>query len=82
MFASFKILTGPDQASPAVPADAVIREGDVAVVWVEIAPMQFQRRRVKLGIEQDGRIQIRHGLEAGDRVVGRGAIFVDNEWRQ
>ncbi|HEY6994663.1 MAG TPA: efflux RND transporter periplasmic adaptor subunit [Xanthobacteraceae bacterium] len=82
MFASFKIVTGVDEPSPAVPVDAVIREGDVAVVWVEEEPMLFRRRRVKLGIEQDGRVQIREGLKAGDLVVARGAIFVDNEWRQ
>ena len=33
-------------------------------------------------MEQDGRVQIREGLKAGERVVGRGAIFVDNEWQQ
>jgi cobalt-zinc-cadmium efflux system membrane fusion protein len=82
MFASFKIVTGVEEPSPAVPAEAVIREGDVAAVWVEEQPMLFRRRKVKLGIEQDGRVQIRDGLEAGDLVVVRGAIFVDNQWRQ
>ena len=33
-------------------------------------------------MEQDGRMQIREGLKAGELVVARGAIFVDNEWRQ
>ena len=37
---------------------------------------------VKLGIEQDGRVQIREGLKPGELIVARGAIFVDNEWRQ
>ena len=62
--------------------EAVIREGDVAVVWVEEEPMLFRRSKVKLGIEQDGRVQIRDGLNVGDLVVVRGAIFVDNQWRQ
>ena len=82
MFASFKIVTGVEEPSPAVPGEAVIREGDVAVVWVEEEPMLFRRCKVKLGIEQDGRVQIRDGLKAGDLVVVRGAIFVDNAWRQ
>ena len=82
MFASFKIVTGVEEPSPAVPVEAVIREGDVAVVWVEDEPMLFRRCKVKLGIEQDGRVQIRDGLKAGELVVVRGAIFVDNEWRQ
>lgn len=82
MFASFKIMTSADEGSPAVPVVAVIREGDVAVVWVEEEPMLFRRRPVELGIEQEGRVQIRKGLEVGDLIVARGAIFVDNEWRQ
>jgi cobalt-zinc-cadmium efflux system membrane fusion protein len=82
MFASFKIMTGADESSPAVPVQAVIREGDHAVVWVEEEPTLFRRRRVTIGIEQEGRMQIREGLTAGELVAGRGAIFVDNEWRQ
>ena len=82
MFASFKILTGADEPSPSVPVQAVIREGDHAVIWVEEEPMLFRRRPVTLGMEQEDRIQIREGLKAGELVAGRGAIFVDNEWRQ
>ncbi len=82
MFARFKIVTGAEEPSPSVPVEAVIREGDVAVVWVENEPLLFRRCKVKLGIEQEGRLQIRDGLKAGDLVVVRGAIFVDNEWRQ
>jgi cobalt-zinc-cadmium efflux system membrane fusion protein len=82
MFASFKIATGDDEPSPSVPVQAVIREGDHAIVWVEEEPMLFRRRKVTLGIEQEGRMQIREGLKAGELVAGRGAIFVDNEWRQ
>jgi multidrug efflux pump subunit AcrA (membrane-fusion protein) len=37
---------------------------------------------VKLGLEQEGRVQIRDGLKGGDLVVVRGAIFVHNESQQ
>jgi cobalt-zinc-cadmium efflux system membrane fusion protein len=82
MFATFRISISSDESSPCVPAEAVIREGDVATVWVQREPQVFQRRSVKIGLEQDGRVQIRDGLNPGEIVVGRGAIFVDNEWRQ
>ena len=65
-----------------MPTDAVIREGDVATVWVETEPMLFKRRVVEIGMQQNGLTQIRSGLAVGELVVGRGAIFVDNEWRQ
>jgi cobalt-zinc-cadmium efflux system membrane fusion protein len=82
MFVSFRISVGSEDASPAVPVEAVIREGDVATVWVQSEPEVFERRMVTLGFEQRGRVQIRSGLKAGEVVVSRGAIFVDNEWRQ
>ena len=82
MFASFKIGIEEALSTPAVPTDAVIREGDVATVWVETEPMMFKRRVVDIGIQQNGLTQIRSGLNSGELVVARGAIFVDNEWRQ
>lgn len=82
MFASFKIGTAEPSATPAVPTEAVIREGDVATVWVETEPMLFKRRVVDIGLQQNGLMQIRSGLDVGELVVARGAIFVDNEWRQ
>lgn len=82
MFASFKITIGASLPAPAVPMDAVMREGDLAVVWVQEGPMSFQRRTVSIGMEQDGQVQIREGLAPGEFAVVRGAIFLDNEWRQ
>jgi membrane fusion protein, heavy metal efflux system len=82
MFATFKIVTGSGEPEAAVPVEAAIRDGDLAFVWVERGPTLLERRKVKLGIEQNGRLQIREGLQPGERVVVRGAIFVDNEWRQ
>ena len=82
MFATFKIGTDEASSTPAVPTDAVIREGDVATVWVETEPMLFKRRVVDIGMQQNGLTQIRRGLNSGELVVARGAIFVDNEWRQ
>ncbi len=82
MFATFKIGIAEPSVTPGVPVDAVIREGDVASVWVEAEPMLFKRRVVEIGIQQNDLTQIRRGLAVGERVIARGAIFVDNEWRQ
>lgn len=82
MFATFKIGIEEPSVTPGVPIDAVIREGDLATVWVEAEPMLFKRRVVDIGIQQNGLTQIRRGLAVGERVISRGAIFVDNEWRQ
>ena len=81
MFASFKITIGGGTPSPVVPVEAVIRDGNEAIVWVVREPMLFHRRKVKIGMERDGRVQVLEGIDAGEQVVGRGAVFIDNESR-
>jgi membrane fusion protein, heavy metal efflux system len=82
MFASFKILIGNGERALGVPVEAVIWQADVAMVWVEREPLVFERRKVKVGLEQDSRWQINDGLDAGERVVGRGAIYLQNQLQQ
>ena len=75
------ITIGGAAPAPVVPVEAVIRDGDQAAVWVVREPMLFHRRKVKTGLERDGRVQVLEGIDAGEHVVGRGAVFVDNESR-
>lgn len=82
MFATFKIAVGDGEPSPSIPVDAVIREGDDSFVWVEQNPMHFKRRKIELGIQQDSRLQVVSGLSPNERVVSRGVIYVENEWKQ
>lgn len=75
--ASFTIKTGEGGASPAVPTEAVIREGDTARLWV-LAPDGILRARpVRTGGVSNGMVQIVSGLAPGERVVTRGALFID-----
>jgi membrane fusion protein, heavy metal efflux system len=82
MFASFKITTSEGAPAPAVPVESIIWDGDVATVWVESAPKVFRRRVVQVSTQQNGLVEITKGVHEGEKVVARGAIFVDNEWRQ
>lgn len=82
MFVTFKISVGESETAATVPAEAVIREGQQASVWVQQEPMVFRRREVQLGSEQGQRVQVRAGVRPGEYVISRGAIFIDNEWRQ
>lgn len=79
MFATFRIGVDDGTARPCVPIVSIIRNGEDASVWIEKEPRVFERRAVQIGNEYDGFVQITAGLNPGDRVVGRGAIFVDNE---
>jgi cobalt-zinc-cadmium efflux system membrane fusion protein len=77
MFARFRIDSGLAGHSPAVPQDAVIREGDTARVWVAADDGTLRIRPVTLGASSDGLIQVVAGLKAGEKVVTKGALFVD-----
>lgn len=82
MFATFRILTGAGDTGPGIPPEALIWDGNETVVWVQVEDKVFQRRKVKAGREHMGLIRIHEGLTAGEIVATRGAIFIDNEWKQ
>jgi cobalt-zinc-cadmium efflux system membrane fusion protein len=78
MFASFRILTGTQVHSPAVPVTAVIRDGEHAAVWVVSEAHRLTRREVTLGIEQAGVVQVLAGVQPGEPIVIDGGIFLSN----
>jgi cobalt-zinc-cadmium efflux system membrane fusion protein len=77
MFASFRILTSDASQSPAIPAGAVIYEGTGAHVWVLREDGLLELRAVQTGRSSDGLIEILDGLKAGERVVTKGGLFID-----
>ncbi len=79
MLATFVINTGTSVTGLAVPPDGVVRDGDGSMtVWVTADGRHFTRRTVKLGLQQDGFDQILDGLNPGEQVVTRGAVFLSN----
>jgi membrane fusion protein, heavy metal efflux system len=80
MLASFTIETESPRSSVAVPSEAIVREGDgTMTVWVTTDQRRFERRTVKIGLEQDGWRQILAGLSLGEQVASTGAIFLSNK---
>jgi cobalt-zinc-cadmium efflux system membrane fusion protein len=77
MFATFAIVTGAPRPAPAVPPDAIVYEGDRARVWVAGTGGTLALREIRTGPTQDGMVEIRSGLAAGERIVTRGVIFID-----
>ena len=77
MFASFRILTSDAIDSPAVPEAAVIYEGDAAHVWVVGTDGLLTFRSIRAGRSNDGLVEVIDGLKAGERVVTKGGLFID-----
>lgn len=56
-----------------IPEEAVLQRADGAVAYRINAAGRAERRAVKLGVIHNGRVEVREGLAAGDRVVVRGS---------
>jgi membrane fusion protein, heavy metal efflux system len=76
MFASVTIFVREAETSPAVPRDAIIYEGDAARVWIA-TDKALALRRVKLGLVDRNMVQVLEGLDATDKVVTKGSVFID-----
>ena len=81
MFATFHIALGEPKRSVAVPVSAVIRRGSEASVWVALNGNRFILRGVALGIRSGDVVEVTEGLNAGERVVTGGALFIDRAAR-
>ncbi len=70
-----------------VPASAVVTEGERHFAFVEVGPRTFERREVDIAsltpagsmTPVQGRVAVRSGLKAGDRVVVDGAFTLKSE---
>jgi len=79
MLAEVTIQIHQPVESVAVPYDGVVREGDgTMTAWVTTDRHHFTQTVVKTGLRQDGEVQILDGLQRGELVVTKGAIFLDN----
>jgi cobalt-zinc-cadmium efflux system membrane fusion protein len=81
MFASFSIITSAESQAPAVPDEAVVREGDQTRVWVAAQNNTLTLRSIRTGRSNDGMVEVLDGLKAGERVVTRGSLFIDRAAR-
>lgn len=80
MFASFIIRDNGHRnggIGAAIPASAVIHEGDGARVWVAGPGRVLRARSVQLGSTSGGFVEVMQGLRPGERIVTSGAIFVN-----
>jgi multidrug efflux pump subunit AcrA (membrane-fusion protein) len=60
----------------ALPEEAIVMDQGRPVAFVLLHGEAFQKRLLELGIRDGGLVEIRSGIEAGERVVTRGATLV------
>ena len=74
-FVQGRILTG-DSTGVTVPTAAVVQRDGYPYVFTVDANNVARRLRVRTGAAENGRTEILEGIQAGDRVVERGAGFL------
>jgi len=77
MFATVT-LTGAQQAQVVVPSSALLMNNDRTSVFVATAPWTFERRTVELQMEEGSTVVVRSGLTAGEPVVVKGGILLND----
>jgi len=79
MFADVEIATTALQDVLVVSDVALQTMDDEQVVFVALSDTKFEKRSVKTGLEQHGRVQIVEGIKAGERVVTNGSFILKSE---
>jgi Cu(I)/Ag(I) efflux system membrane fusion protein len=63
-----------------LPSDAVLRDGKMAMVWIETSQNKFKSVMVETGMESANRIEIKSGIHENDVVVTSGAYLLQSEY--
>jgi membrane fusion protein, heavy metal efflux system len=77
MYVTAEVQAGVIPSALFVPNASVLRDDqNMPYVYLQTGERQFARRVVTLGESQNGKTQILTGLQANDRVVGDGSLFL------
>jgi len=79
MFADVTILSDTQEDAIVIPAEAVVRSGDRAQVFVVREPGKFEPRDITIGIESQGFVAVLDGVSEGEEVVTSAQFLVDSE---
>jgi cobalt-zinc-cadmium efflux system membrane fusion protein len=77
MFATVT-LSGTERSRVVLPSSALLMNNDRTTVFVAVAPWTFERRTVDPELEEGTSVAIRSGVNAGDQVVVKGGILLND----
>ncbi len=79
MFADVEIATTAVKDVLVISDQALQTLEDEQIVFVALSETKFEKRVVKTGLEQHGRVQIVEGIKEGERVVTEGSFILKSE---
>jgi RND family efflux transporter MFP subunit len=76
MAAQVHVVIGEPVDAVVAPESAIVRDGGQPIAFVQVDGEGFERRVLRLGVRDAGRVEVLAGLAPGERVVTRGAYAV------
>ncbi|PRC93709.1 efflux RND transporter periplasmic adaptor subunit [Solimicrobium silvestre] len=77
MYANVKLATA-QAGKLMIPTSALLMNNDSITVFVETTPWTFVRRTVSIGSEDGDQVSVLSGLAAGERVIVRGGVLIND----
>jgi cobalt-zinc-cadmium efflux system membrane fusion protein len=77
MFATVE-LSGAERSLVVLPSSALLMNNDRTSVFVATAPWTFERRNVDTQLEEGSSVAIRSGVNAGEQVLVKGGILLND----
>jgi cobalt-zinc-cadmium efflux system membrane fusion protein len=79
MFADVEISTTALQDVLVIADTALQSLEDESIVFVAVSDNKFEKRVIKIGMEQHGRMQVLEGVKEGEKVVTDGSFILKSE---
>ncbi len=79
MFADVEITTTVIEDALVIPENAVQSEQEHQIVFIALGGGRFEKRVVKIGLQQGGLFQVLKGAEAGEQLVTEGSFILKSE---
>jgi membrane fusion protein, heavy metal efflux system len=79
MYVLVDVVQAPAQAGRLgveVSSKALFMKGDDSFVFLEDSPGTYERKQVKVGVEQDNKVPVYEGISPGQKVVIEGALLL------
>lgn len=77
MFANVRFIA-PKRTRLVLPTTALVLKNDSDQIFVEVQPWTFAERAVDVGSQEGSEVVIKRGLKAGERVVVKGAVLLND----
>ena len=79
MFCEARVLAEATSAAVAIPAESIVKESEKTYIFIALNDSTFERREVYLGAAGDSLVEVRGGVQVGEKLVTKGVFQMKSE---